>query len=115
MRAAVLLLAFTVGLSAAPPAGEWLRLTTPHFELYATAGAKRGRETILHFEQVRSFFMTAMPIQAGPEFPVRIIAFRTANQYAPYAASTAAAAYYTQSQYRDYIVMKDLGEEHFPT
>jgi hypothetical protein len=115
MRAAVLLLAFTASLPAAPATGEWLRLTTPHFELYTTAGEKRGRETILHFEQVRSFFMSAAPVHTGPEFPVRIIAFRTEKQYAPYSTSTAAAAYYTQSQYRDYIVMKDLGEEHFPT
>src|SRR5215471_6346644 len=115
MRCAALFLAFVVCFPAAPVGGEWLRLTTPHFELYTTAGERRGRETILHFEQVRSFFMSATPVHAGPEFPVRIIAFRTGRQYAPYAASTAAAAYYTQSQYRDYIVMKDLGEENFST
>src|SRR5215472_3952923 len=115
MRAAILLLALAASLPAAPEAGEWLRLTTPHFELYTTAGERRGRETILHFEQVRSFFMNASPVHSGPEFPVRIIAFRTDKQYTPYAISTAAAAYYAQSQYRDYIVMKDLGEENIPT
>jgi tetratricopeptide (TPR) repeat protein len=115
MRAAGLLLALVASLPAAPEAGEWLRLTTPHFELYTTAGERRGRETILHFERVRGFFMNASPVHSGPEFPVRIIAFRTDKQYTPYAISTAAAAYYAQSQYRDYIVMKDLGEENFPT
>ncbi len=113
MRRAVLLL-FAVSLSL-PAADEWLRLTTPHFELFTTSGERRGRETILHFEQVRSFFLTALPAQKAPAFPVRIIAFHTEKQYAPYAPNTAAAAYYTQSQYRDYIVMKDLGDEHFAT
>ena len=61
MRCAVLLL-FAVSLSL-PAADQWLRLTTPHFELFTTSGEKRGRETILHFEQVRSFFLTALPAQ----------------------------------------------------
>ena len=113
MRRAVLwLFAFSFSL---PAADEWLRLTTPHFELFTTAGEKRGRETILHFEQVRSFFLTVTPTQKMPEFPVRIIAFQTARQYGPYAPNTATAAYYTQSQYRDYIVMRDLGDENFST
>ena len=112
LRLNALLLALACSLPAADP---WLRLTTPHFELYTTAGEKRGRETILHFEQVRAFFIAAMPLRKAPEFPVRIIAFRTGREYAPYSPGTAAAAYYTQSQYRDYIVMQDLSEEHFST
>ena len=66
-RAVLLLLSLTLSATAAD---EWLRLTTPHFELFTTAGERRGRETILHFEEVRSFFLTAMPAHKAPEFPV---------------------------------------------
>jgi hypothetical protein len=40
-------------------ADQWVKLATPNFELYTTAGEKKGREAILYFEQVRSFFLEA--------------------------------------------------------
>lgn len=63
MRVGALLL-----LAAALPAfgaDQWLRLTTPHFELYTTESEKKGREAILYFEQVRSFFSQAAPVRGG--------------------------------------------------
>ena len=94
---------------------EWSRLTTPHFELYTTAGEKKGREAILYFEQVRSFFNQAAPLgNNASEFPVRIIVFRSEKQYRPYSASSVAFAYYTASRTRDYIVLQDAEAEHFP-
>src|SRR5271154_997761 len=97
-------------------AGEdhWLRLTTPHFELYTTAGEKRGREALLFFEQVRSFFLETSGSKKAPGFPVRIIAFNSEKQYLPYRARTVAFAYYTSSRARDYIVMQDAAGEHYP-
>ena len=59
---------------------HWIKLETPHFELYTTAGEKKGREAILYFEQVRSFFLQASPSKRAPEFPVRIVAFRSEGQ-----------------------------------
>jgi tetratricopeptide (TPR) repeat protein len=93
---------------------QWIKLETPHFELYTTAGEKKGREAILYFEQVRSFFLQASPSKRAPEFPVRIVAFRSESQYKPYRMSESAVAYYTQSRNRDYIVMEDIASEHYP-
>lgn len=105
-------------LAAALPAfgaEQWVRLTTPHFELYTTEGEKRGRETVLYFEQVRSFFSQAAPVHGGvTDFPVRIVVFRNEKQYQPYRMSAVAFAYYAASQSRDYIVMQDSEAEHFP-
>jgi tetratricopeptide (TPR) repeat protein len=95
-------------------ADQWIKLTTPHFELYTTAGEKKGREAILYFEQVRNFFLQASPSKKVPEFPVRIVAFRSEKQYKPYRVNESAAAYYTQTQTRDYIVMQDIAQEHYP-
>jgi tetratricopeptide (TPR) repeat protein len=93
---------------------QWIKLETPHFELYTTAGEKKGREAILYFEQVRSFFLQASPSKRAPEFPVRIVAFRSESQYKPYRVSETALAYYTQGRQRDYIVMQDIASEHYP-
>jgi hypothetical protein len=93
---------------------QWVKLETPHFELYTTAGEKKGREAILYFEQVRSFFLQASPSKHAPEFPVRIVAFRSESQYKPYRMNDSAVAYYTPGRDRDYIVMEDISAEHYP-
>ena len=97
-----------------PAAEQWIKLTTPHFELYSAAGEKKGREAILYFEQVRSFFLENSPSKKAPEFPVRIVAFRGEKQYLPYRASESAFAYYANGRSRDYIVMQDILSDHYP-
>jgi len=98
-------------LPAAPE--QWIKLETPHFELYTTAGEKKGREAILYFEQVRSFFHQASASKREGA-PVRIVAFRSEGQYKPYRMNEAALAYYTQSRNREFIVMQDTATEHYP-
>ena len=63
-RSAFALIFLTVLPLAA--ADQWVKLTTPHFELYTTAGEKKGREAILYFEQVRNFFLQASPSKKVP-------------------------------------------------
>ncbi len=96
-------------------ADQWVRLTTPHFELYTTAGEKSGRQTILYFEQVRSFFTQVAPVTGVTEFPVRIIVFKSEKQYKPYAWNEVAFAYFASSKDRNYIVMQDAEPDHLPT
>src|SRR5262252_9733343 len=98
----------------ATAAEQWIRVSTPHFELLTPAGEKKGREAILYFEQVRSFFLQASPSKRVPDFPVRIIAFRGEKQYKPYRLNDFVIAYYTGSHDRDYIVMQDIQPDHFP-
>jgi tetratricopeptide (TPR) repeat protein len=95
-------------------ADQWVKLTTPNFELYTSAGEKKGREAILYFEQVRSFFLEASGSKRVPEFPVRIVAFRGEKQYQPYRLNEFAFAYYTRGRSRDYIVMQDIAGDHYP-
>jgi tetratricopeptide (TPR) repeat protein len=92
---------------------QWIKLGTPHFELYTTAGEKKGREAILYFEQVRSFFSQASPARRE-QAPVRIVAFRSENQYKPYRMNEGSLAYYAQSRNREFIVMQDISTEHYP-
>jgi hypothetical protein len=95
-------------------ADQWVKLATPHFELYTTAGEKKGREAILYFEQVRSFFLEASASKRVSEFPVRIVAFRGEKQYQPYRFNEFAFAAYARGRNRDYIVMQDIVSEHYP-
>ena len=96
------------------PAEQWTKVTSPHFELYSTAGEKKAREAILYFEQVRTFFLQASPSKKAPEFPVRIIAFRSEKEYQPYRKNEFASAYYTRNDRRDYIVMDSIAAERYP-
>ncbi len=97
-----------------PASGEWIRISTSHFELYTTAGEKKGREAIRYFEHVRRFFLEASPARRIPQTPVRIVAFHDDKQFRPYTINEAAFAYYTGARGRDWIVMQDIVAEHFP-
>jgi tetratricopeptide (TPR) repeat protein len=112
LRGSRLAACLLIALPAA--AQQWVRLATPHFEMYTTSGVKRGREAILHFEEVRNFFLQVSPSKRTSEFPVRIIAFRSDKEYKPYRISESAAAYYAATHKRDYIVMPGVTEEYFP-
>jgi tetratricopeptide (TPR) repeat protein len=100
---------------AAPAAEQWLKLQSSHFELYTTAGGKKGREAVLYFEQVRDFFQrTRVGSKAMPGAPVRIIAFRSEKEFEPYRFNTAATAFYLEGYDRDYIVMRSISPEFYP-
>ena len=63
-----------------PAAGEWIRLTTPHFELLTSAGEKKGRGRSSTSSRFAAF-LAASPAKHVPDFPVRIIAFRGEKQF----------------------------------
>jgi len=112
MRWLVLLaLIATIPSSAAE---QWLRLTTPHFELLTTAGEKKGREGILYFETVRQFFSDGGFTRNLPEKRVRIVAFRNEREYRPYAPNEFATAFYAGGANNEYIVLSQIGPEYYP-
>lgn len=102
-------------VAAALPAlasDDWIRLSTPHFEVYTTAGERRGRDVAIEFEKLREFFERASPLKQPPDAPVRIILFRTEQQYAQYAINGIAVAFYAATPTRDYIVLQDSPEKY---
>jgi tetratricopeptide (TPR) repeat protein len=110
-------LALLLALGAARPifsAEQWLKIASTHFELYTTAGEKKGREAVLYFEQVRSLFLKIAKPGEASKTPVRIVAFQSEKQYRPYRLNQAADAYYVGSPGRDYIVMKSIASEDYP-
>jgi tetratricopeptide (TPR) repeat protein len=105
---------FLVGAQTILAAGPWIKLGTPHFTLYTTAGEKKGREAILYFEQVRNFFMQASQLKNAHELPVRIVAFRSEDEYRPFRINDFATAFYSRDANRDYIVMDEITPDHYP-
>ena len=102
MRWVALMLFAAIPASAA---SRWTRVVTPQFELFTTAGEKKGRETIRRFEQVREFFLKASPVRAAADFPLRIVEFDTEDQFRPYQPNAGMAAYFFNMPGRDYIVL----------
>jgi hypothetical protein len=102
-----LALAAWLGLgSAAFGEARWIRMQTPGFDVISSAGERATRDTLQYFEQVRSFFAQSMPsVMNGGAARVRIVAFGSQKDYAPYRAKAFAAAYYTQAAGYDYIVI----------
>ncbi len=102
-----------MGWPATGAAGEhWIRLTTPHFEMYTTNGEQQGAAALNLFEQVRYFFMENSKLRAAPTVRVRIIAFKSEKEYKPYRFNEGGFAYYLRSRKADFIVMQDIGAEH---
>ncbi|HEX3744552.1 MAG TPA: hypothetical protein VHW09_11500 [Bryobacteraceae bacterium] len=95
----------------AAPADPWVRIRTTDFELFTTAGERAGRDLILHFEQVRRFFLDVFGLQSTDQKPVRIVVFRGEKEFAPYRPSEAAAAFFHEGSEHNYIVMSGVDEE----
>ncbi len=100
-------------LVRADAAERWIRLTTPHFEMYTTNGEKQARAALAVFEQVRYFFLQNSQSKSVPDDPMEIIAFRSEKEYQPYRFNEGAFAYYVRSRKVDYIVMQDINSAHY--
>jgi tetratricopeptide (TPR) repeat protein len=108
--ASLILSSVSPGMNAAE---HWIRLTTPHFEMYTTNGEKQGTAALNVFEQVRYFFGENSKWKAAPSTPVRIIAFRSEKEFKPYRFNEGSFAYYFRSRKADCVVMQDIGPEHY--
>lgn len=98
-------------------ADTWLRIQTDHFELYTTAGERTGRDAILYFEQLRTFFRQVLnqPADAQAEPPVRIFAFRNEKESTPFGVGAGIAGYFLPGPDRNSIVLMRAGPEHYST
>jgi hypothetical protein len=109
---------FALALLLAPPlhaavgGTTWIRISTPHFEMYSTNSAADSIEELRIFEQVRYFFLRKNGSRLTDVPKARIIAFKSESEYAPYAFSQGAFAYYERTPKADYIVLQDIRPDH---
>ena len=76
-----------------------------HFEVYSQAGEASARAVLVGFERLRAFFLQQTGLKLDNRPPVRVIAFRSREEYTPYRLRPTADAYYVGAESRDSIVM----------
>jgi len=90
---------------------KWIRMQSPNFEAYSTAGEHDTRDALRDFERVRDFFLQVNKREPSKPVPVYVVVFGSEKEYAPYRFNEAAIAYYFGGSDRDYIVMGRTGEQ----
>ncbi len=105
--------ALAVAASAAPAGSPGLARSA-NFEVFAQGGTGDARAILLGFERLHAYFARQTGLKLDKPSRVRVIAFRSREEYEPYQLRPAAAAYYVGSESRDTIVMTapDDGEIH---
>lgn len=94
-------------------AGQWIRVETPHFELYTQIDEQQARQALQIFEQARTFFLqTSLGSKLGGG-SVRILDLASETEYAPYLVKPGAYACYQRGSRGDYIVMRDLNPRYY--
>jgi tetratricopeptide (TPR) repeat protein len=108
MRRPLAICAAWIALAGAAGAADprWIRLASPHFEIYSSAGVATARDILRQFEQVRSFFFQ---VAGGHDprnaVPLRIVAFGSAKEYNAVRINEFASAFYQSTTDHDFIVM----------
>jgi tetratricopeptide (TPR) repeat protein len=100
-------------LSRRSLAGEqqWVEVRSPNFSVITDAGAKRGRDVALHFEQMRSVFGTLMTkANVNLSVPLQIVALRSSKEMRPMAPvfngkPTEMAGFFQSGDDRSFIML----------
>ncbi len=107
------------GVLVADASDPWIAVTDSHFEIYSQTGGEAPQKALLWFERLRAIFIQGgfLPEIARPaDLPVlRVIGFRSAQEYRQFRMPFSADAYYAGSSHRDYIVMPSLEPRYFAT
>ena len=90
---------------------KWIRMHSPNFEAYSSAGERETRDTLRYFERVRDFFLQVNQGEPPKTVPVYVVVFGSEKEYAPYRFNEFATAYYFGGAGRDYIVTGRTGEQ----
>lgn len=110
--AALLLPGYLVPATAAE---HWIELRTENFEMYTSNSAAQAVAVLQNLEQVRSIFSTMGWFNTRHAEAIKIIAFRSESEFAPYRDNNAAVAFFQHMRNRDYIVIQDFKPEHSGT
>lgn len=106
------LIALLIALSTPALGGEhWIRLSSPHFELYTDAGAGNAAVLLQRCEQIRLVFEATVPDIRNSRVSTRVYLFARESEFNPYRPGPHTQAFYQGGADRDYIVAADAGPE----
>jgi tetratricopeptide (TPR) repeat protein len=99
-------------LAAGVPAlAGWIRLESPHFELYTDAGPGRGRSMLERLEVVRHAFASAPGAPVLGPLPARVLLFASPGAFRPLRPSESTVGFFQGGPERNYIVLHWAGEQ----
>jgi len=102
------------GQSAERDPQTWVKLATPNFELYTDTSSAKAKNLLRLFQAAEAVtFRRSDKQPAETNSPLRIIAFASGEEYAPFRLKTAALGHYLHARDRDYVVLSDAEPEHF--
>jgi tetratricopeptide (TPR) repeat protein len=89
-------------------AAGWTHARSAHFELYTPAKPADAREALVFFENLLTNLERLTGARTDFSKPVRIIAFRSAEEFQPFSPNPMTVAYYLSGPERDHIVMRSI-------
>ena len=105
------------GAERAEQNAGWTEAGDSHFSVYSQLEASDARALLVWFEELRRFFeqngIAETKIRFTDRPAVRVIVFRSANEYNAFRVRKTADAYYVGTQSQDYIVLPGLGTREF--
>jgi Flp pilus assembly protein TadD len=110
MRRVASFLAILLATAAYSAQPTWIVMQNENFRVYSTAGERRTRTALNQLERVRGFFAQLLGASPAKAVPVCVVIFGSGKEYQPYRLNEFATAYYSNSSYRDVIVIGELGE-----
>jgi tetratricopeptide (TPR) repeat protein len=109
----LLLVLALLGAGPLRAASKWLKLDSPRFEFYSSAGKKVAQTTLRDLE---GFHRVIGGIVGGfePKMPVRVLLFRSQAEYQPFrwAKSGDKIGYFLAGRKHDYIVLANSRSVH---
>jgi hypothetical protein len=94
---------------------SWTVARSSHFEVYSQEDEKTARSGLERLEELRAFVAQQTGMAPDGSDAVRVIAFRSPGEYAPYRLQFNADAYYIGSETRHYLVLPSLDARSFGT
>lgn len=104
-----LLLVFLFGFSTAW-AGRWIRVTSPHFEIFTDTNPRTAQRVLTRFEQAREVLSSSGGWEHISELPTRVVLFSSEKEYSTLRPAQNAKGFYQSGPDRDYIVMMSDSE-----
>ncbi len=100
--------------SPADPSQAWICFRSTHFEVFVEAASEdTARATLNWLEQVHSFFALETGFGLDGEKRIRVISFRSREEYGRYRPASAADAYFAAAGGETYIVFPGAGGQRF--
>ncbi len=98
-------------VAGVPALAGWIRLDSPHFELYTDAGSGRGRSLLERLELVRHAFAGAPGAPVLGPLPVRVLLLASSGAFRPLRPSESTVGFFQGGPERNYIVLHWAGEQ----